>query len=138
MYIVFPGLGFLLMVFALVDIIRADQWTIRHLDKTMWIIIVILLPLIGSVLWFAVGRDHGHAVDLGSFGDPRRREALPRPEGTERELEAFEREIERGTRMTASAVSKRTCLPIRARPVRRISNRDSSTSGAWPPPRRIR
>jgi len=48
------------------------------------------------VLWFAVGRDHGHAVDLGSFGDPRRREALPRPEGsTERELEALEREIER-------------------------------------------
>jgi len=48
------------------------------------------------VLWFAVGRDHGHAVDLGSFGNPRRREALPRPEGsTERELEAFEREIER-------------------------------------------
>ena len=96
MYLVFPGLGLLLMVFALVDIIRADQWTIRHLDKTMWIIIVILLPLIGSVLWFAVGRDHGHAVDLGSFGDPRRREALPRPEGgTERELEALEREIER-------------------------------------------
>ena len=96
MYIVFFGLGLLLMVFALVDIIRADQQTIRHLDKTMWIIIVILLPLIGSVLWFAVGRDHGHAVDLGSFGDPRRREALPRPEGsTERELEALEREIER-------------------------------------------
>ena len=96
MYIVFPGLGLLLMVFALVDIIRADQWTIRYLDKTMWIIIVILLPLIGSVLWFAVGRVHGHAVDLGSFGDPRRREALPRPEGsTERELEALEREIER-------------------------------------------
>ena len=100
MYLVFPGLGLLLMVFALVDIIRADQWTIRHLDKSMWIIIVILLPLIGSVLWFAVGRDHGHAVDLGSFGDPRRREAFPRPEGstqgsTERELEALEREIQR-------------------------------------------
>ena len=52
------------------------------------------------MLWFVVGRNHGHAVDLGSFGDPRRREALPRPEGstrgsTGRELEALEREIER-------------------------------------------
>jgi hypothetical protein len=96
MYLVFLGLGLVLMVFALVDIIRADQSMIRHLDKSIWIIIVILLPLIGSVLWFAVGRDYGQAVDLGSFGDPRRREALPDPEGTtERELATLQREIER-------------------------------------------
>jgi len=25
--------------------------------KSLWIIIVILLPLIGSVLWFAIGRE---------------------------------------------------------------------------------
>lgn len=96
MYLVLPGLGLMLMVFALVDIIRADRWTIRHLDKSMWIIIVILLPLIGSVLWFAIGRDYGQAIDLGSFGDPRRREALaPGESTTERELAALDREIER-------------------------------------------
>jgi hypothetical protein len=96
MYLLLPGLGLMLMVFALVDIIRADRWTVRHLDKSMWIIIVILLPLIGSVLWFAIGGDYGRAVDLGSFGDPRRREALPLVESTtERELAALNREIER-------------------------------------------
>jgi hypothetical protein len=94
MYLVFPGLGLLLMVFALVDIIRADQWTIRYLDKTIWIILVILLPLVGSVLWFSIGRGYGQAVDLGSFGDPRRGGVLPQPESaTERELAALEREI---------------------------------------------
>jgi len=66
------------MVFALVDIIRADRWSIRHLDKSLWMIIVILLPLIGSVLWFAIGRDYDRSIDLGSFGDPRRRDVLPR------------------------------------------------------------
>ena len=96
MYLVFPGLGLVLMVFALVDIIRADRWSIRHLDKSLWIVIVILLPLIGSILWFTIGRDYGRSIDLGSFGDPRRREALPHPEGTtERELAALDREIER-------------------------------------------
>jgi hypothetical protein len=89
------------MVGALIDIIRAESWAIRHLDKSIWIIIVILLPLIGSVLWFAIGRDYGQSIDLGSFGDPRRREASISGDGnagegaTERELAALEREIER-------------------------------------------
>lgn len=96
MYLVLPGLGLLLMVFALVDIIRADRWTIRHLDRSLWLFIVILLPLIGSVLWFTIGRDYGQPIDLGSFGDPRRRDALPPVESTtERELAALDREIER-------------------------------------------
>ncbi|MFM9918771.1 PLDc N-terminal domain-containing protein [Lacisediminihabitans sp. H27-G8] len=93
MYLI-PALDLLVMVFALVDIIRADRWSIRHLDKSIWIIIVILLPLIGAVLWFILGRDYGQAVDRGSFGDPRRREAVVQPESsTERELAALEREI---------------------------------------------
>ena len=101
MYLLFPGLGLLLMVGALIDIIRSESWAIRHLDKSIWIIIVILLPLIGSVLWFAIGRDNGQSIDLGSFGDPRRREAMTSGEGnagestTERELAALECEIER-------------------------------------------
>ena len=101
MYLLFPGLGLLLMVGALIDIIRAESWAIRHLDKSIWIIIVILLPLIGSILWFATGRDYGQSIDLGSFGDPRRLEASISGDGnagegtTERELAALEREIER-------------------------------------------
>jgi len=101
MYLLLPGLGLLLMVGALIDIIRAESWAIRHLDKSIWIIIVILLPLIGSILWFAIGRDYGQSIDLGSFGDPRRREASISRDGnagegtTERELAALEREIER-------------------------------------------
>ncbi|QNE47433.1 hypothetical protein F1C58_11325 [Glaciihabitans sp. INWT7] len=93
MYLI-PALDLLVMVFALVDIIRADRWSIRYLDKSIWIIIVILLPVIGAVLWFVLGRDYGQAVDRGSFGDPRRREVVVLPESsTERELAALEREI---------------------------------------------
>ena len=85
-----------LVIGALVDIITSDQGRIRHLDKTLWLLIVILLPLVGSILWFAIGRERPQqTVDRGSFGDPRRREA-PAPiasSSTERELEALEREI---------------------------------------------
>ena len=106
MYLLLPGLGLLLMIGALIDIIRADNGAVRHLDKSIWVIIVILLPLIGSALWFAIGRDYGQSISLGSFGDPRRREASTSKESnagkrdtgegaTERELAALEREIER-------------------------------------------
>lgn len=105
MYVVLSALLLFLVVGALVDIIMAEQWRIKHLDKVFWIIIVILLPLIGSILWFAIGRDYAHPIGRGGPGSPRRREepapgvtASPRDDSTlsktERELAALEREIE--------------------------------------------
>ncbi|QEA30264.1 MULTISPECIES: PLDc N-terminal domain-containing protein [unclassified Microbacterium] len=50
-----------LMIGALIDIITRDNSQVKHLPKMVWIIIVILLPLIGSALWFAIGREYGDA-----------------------------------------------------------------------------
>lgn len=99
MYVLLYVLLLALLVGALVDIITSEQWRIRHLPKMLWIIIVILMPLIGSILWFAIGRNYARPVDRGSFGDPRRREGPASvPENyasrdTESELAALEREI---------------------------------------------
>ncbi len=119
MYVLLSVLLLALVVGALVDIITSEQWRIKHLPKAFWIIIVILMPLIGSVLWFAIGREYTRPIDRGGFGDPRRREqpapivsdsvshaSLPGssilgysgrdgsgPSTTERELAALEREI---------------------------------------------
>lgn len=59
----------LVVILVLVDVITRDPSRIRHLDKTMWVIIVIIIPLIGSILWFAIGREWDQRADLGSFGD---------------------------------------------------------------------
>jgi len=48
-----------LMIGALIDIITRDSTLVKHLPKLAWIVIVILLPLVGSVLWFAIGREYG-------------------------------------------------------------------------------
>lgn len=45
------------MIFALVDIITSDEWRIKHLPKVAWAIIVILLPMIGSIIWFVLGKE---------------------------------------------------------------------------------
>lgn len=50
-----------LMIGALIDIITRDDSQVRFLPKMVWLIIVILLPLIGSLLWFAIGREYSEA-----------------------------------------------------------------------------
>ena len=84
-----------ILIFALVDIITSDNWRIRYLPKFGWVLLVVFLPLIGSLLWLFLGKDRGISEALGSFGDPRREESLPRrASSTEDDLAAIDREIE--------------------------------------------
>lgn len=64
-----------LMIFALIDVITRDDSQVKHLPKMVWVIIVILLPLIGSALWFGLGREYAG----GGISMPRmpRRTAAP-------------------------------------------------------------
>jgi len=54
MLIAFYILPFIIVVIALVDIIRNEFNQSRN--KLVWIIVVILLPVIGSVLYYFIGR----------------------------------------------------------------------------------
>lgn len=92
-----------LMVFALVDIIRRDDAQVRFLPKLAWIIIVILLPLIGSILWFAIGREYSEAglrIPRMRAAAPSTAQPDPRParpvdaRSTEEQIADLDREIE--------------------------------------------
>ncbi|MBM7460082.1 PLD nuclease N-terminal domain-containing protein [Rhodococcus coprophilus] len=57
-----PYFGLIVMIVwvaCLVDVIRADEHEVRNLPKPLWLMVVILLPLVGSVLWLLVGRPDG-------------------------------------------------------------------------------
>ncbi len=113
MYMLISAVFFLLLLGALIDIITRQDGQVQHLPKLVWIMIVILLPVIGSILWFAVGREYAAPIARGTFGDPRRSQARPSRPGeprpgepsrgkysggssrsTEDELADLEREIE--------------------------------------------
>jgi hypothetical protein len=107
MYLVVSMISVLLLVVALVDIITKQDSQVQHLPKLVWVLLVVFLPLIGSVLWFAIGRERGTSSPRGSFGDPRRWRApaqtptTPRIDPaahrittTEQELADLDREIE--------------------------------------------
>jgi len=82
-YILLSVVMFVLVLGALIDVITRENWQIQHLPKLTWVFIIILLPLIGSILWFAVGRDWGSRGEAVPFGDPRRQEAaIDRVSGT--------------------------------------------------------
>lgn len=62
-----PYLGLIIMVlwvFCLVDVITAEDGAVRHLPKMMWLLLVIFIPLAGSIVWLLVGRP----VDGGIWG----------------------------------------------------------------------
>ncbi|POX66054.1 hypothetical protein C3481_13830 [Microbacterium sp. Ru50] len=61
------------MVAALVDAITRRDDQVKHLPKFAWVLFIVFLPLLGSVLWFTLGREWDTAPrESMSFGDPRR------------------------------------------------------------------
>ena len=61
--LVYEGFGLLLVValwiFCLVDVIVSKEDECRNLPKLLWLLIVLMLPDVGSVLWLIVGRPRG-------------------------------------------------------------------------------
>lgn len=54
--IVLAALAVALMVFCLVDAIAIDRFRVRGVPKGLWIVLILVLPIVGSVLWLTVGR----------------------------------------------------------------------------------
>jgi hypothetical protein len=46
----------LLMIFSVVDIAVIERSRVRFLPKGAWILLAIILPIVGPLLWFVVGR----------------------------------------------------------------------------------
>ncbi|WP_194763625.1 PLDc N-terminal domain-containing protein [Microbacterium sp. UFMG61] len=103
----FSILVIVLMVGALIDIITRDDAQVRFLPKMAWVVIVILLPLIGGLLWFAIGREYSEAglriPRMRTAGRSSRRttpQPAPQPSppsdtrSTEQQIADLDREIE--------------------------------------------
>jgi hypothetical protein len=103
MYVVVSVVTLLLVVGALVDISTRSEWQVKHLPKTVWVLLVVFLPLIGSMLWFLIGREYSKPPGEIFTVRPTASEhpdqwsqapAASRPESTEKQLLRVEREIE--------------------------------------------
>lgn len=107
MYALLSFVLLVLVVAALVDIITRQDGQVKHLPKVVWVLLVIFLPMIGSLLWFVIGHDYDTPMARPRSGAPRRRtgsasgaQATPtaqaerRITSTEEQLASLDREIE--------------------------------------------
>jgi len=59
-----------MLVYCLVDVAQADESRVRSLQKPIWILLVVLLPIAGGIAWLVAGRPA--AAGAGRAGTPRR------------------------------------------------------------------
>src|SRR5579864_8051595 len=51
------AIGFVVLwIYCIYDVVTTDDVIVRHLPKLVWLMIVILLPDVGSLLWLGLGR----------------------------------------------------------------------------------
>jgi hypothetical protein len=64
-----------LWIFCIFDVITSDPELVRNLPKLVWLLIVIIVPDVGSIAWLIVGRPRGAAFSPGATSPrmPRRR-----------------------------------------------------------------
>lgn len=62
----------IVVLFALVDAVLSDARRVRGVPKVAWIVIILILPLVGALLWFAIGKPRKQATrNLAPDDDPR-------------------------------------------------------------------
>lgn len=47
---------FAFWVYCILDVIMSDETLVRNLPKSTWLLLVIILPDIGGIVWLAIGR----------------------------------------------------------------------------------
>jgi Phospholipase_D-nuclease N-terminal len=77
----FVGLALLgLWLFCLLDVITSDESECRNLPKFGWLVLVLILPDVGSIIWLIAGRPLRPA---GGLPDAPGRSSVPNPDDDE-------------------------------------------------------
>jgi hypothetical protein len=59
-----------IFVYGLVDVIRTDGRQTRGISKPAWIVVMIVLPVLGAILWLLVGRPRGTSPQPQNYRHP--------------------------------------------------------------------
>ncbi len=95
--VILPFLILAVDVFALVDVILADQRRVRALNKISWVLIILFLPLLGAILWFTIGKEHHDGADqrrtVAPDDDPSFLKNIRRDEEQDERIRRLEQEL---------------------------------------------
>lgn len=68
--VVVPIVLIAVFVYGLVDVIRTDARLTRGISKPAWIVVQIVLPVVGAILWFFAGRPRGTGAAPANYRHP--------------------------------------------------------------------
>lgn len=68
--VVVPIIVLVVFTYGLVDLIRTDARLTRGISKPAWVVVQILLPVVGAILWFITGRPRGTRAVPASYSHP--------------------------------------------------------------------
>jgi hypothetical protein len=55
-----------LWIFCIFDVIASEPELVRNMPKLVWLLVVIIVPDVGSIAWLVLGRPRGAAIVSGS------------------------------------------------------------------------
>jgi hypothetical protein len=95
--VVVPLIVIALDVFAIVDVILAEQRRVRVFPKFLWVILIVLLPVVGALLWFFVGKERrdrgGERRTVAPDDDPAFLRNIRRDEEQDERIRRLEQEL---------------------------------------------
>ena len=71
LFVIVPVIAVALDIFSIIDIITIEERRVRGMPKFLWVAVVVLLPFVGVILWFTIGRARGESGG-GTRGGERR------------------------------------------------------------------
>jgi hypothetical protein len=96
-YVVLAFLVLAFDVFAIVDVMLIDQRRIRALNRPLWVLVIVVLPVIGAILWFLAGRERRNGVGdrrtVAPDDDPAFLRNLRRDEEQDERIRRLEQEL---------------------------------------------
>ena len=100
------------VIYALIECAQSDRYSVRAIPKGAWLLVILLLPLVGAVLWLFFGRPRRDDAALapergrGPDDDPqflRNLEERRRQQEQARKLQEWENELKRTGRAPSTA-----------------------------------
>ena len=84
-------------IYAVIDLIMTDRSRVRALNKPLWAVIIVVIPVIGAVLWLTLGKSRrrpgGPARPLAPDDDPEFLNGIIRDRETEERIRRLEQEL---------------------------------------------
>ncbi|GAA3599521.1 hypothetical protein GCM10022198_24760 [Klugiella xanthotipulae] len=86
--------GVIFTLYALVDAAMSDPKRARGVNKSIWVVVIAVLPVVGGILWFTMGRGQIHSArPLAPDDDPAFTRTTVRDAELDKRIQDIEREL---------------------------------------------